>query len=57
MPPLNDYAGGVVGEIIFSTCYIDLFAVKKKCRNKGIGRELFNKLEYYMMFFLTQQNF
>lgn len=43
----NDYAGGIVGKVIFSTCYIDLFAVKKKYRNKGIGRELFNTVENY----------
>ena len=43
----NDYAGGIVGKVIFSTCYIDLFAVKKKYRSKGIGRELFNTVENY----------
>ncbi len=39
------YAGGILAKIAFESCYIDLLAVKKEFRGKGIAQRLLEELE------------
>lgn len=39
------YMGGLVADVMFESCYIDLLAVKKEFRGKGIASKLLKELE------------
>lgn len=41
----GEYEGGILGDILFESCYVDMLAVKKTCRGKGIGKKLLHQLE------------
>lgn len=41
----EEYAGGIVGQILFTSCYVDLLGVDKAYRGKGIGAQLLSALE------------
>ena len=41
----DQYVGGIVGQIVFTSCYVDVLAVDKAYRGKGIGSQLLGALE------------
>ncbi|WP_294364077.1 GNAT family N-acetyltransferase [uncultured Clostridium sp.] len=41
----GNYAGGILGEITFETCYIKYLGTKNEYRGRGIGSELIYSLE------------
>lgn len=44
----GEYAGGILAKTIFESCYIDLLAVKKEFRGKGIARHLLEELDNHL---------
>ncbi len=41
----NVYAGGLLAQTLFESCYIELLAVRKEFRGRGIARQLMEALE------------
>lgn len=41
----SDFMGGIIGEVAFQSCYIDLLGVKKEFQGRGIGKMLLKALE------------
>lgn len=42
------YAGGLLAQAMFESCYIELLAVKKEFRGRGIARQLVEAMETHV---------